>query len=110
DPETVEALKPLRARETPARMQHFVEARREPLLWWASQAKGLASWDIRDFGLKRMPCAVAAFYIAATPSDPIEGLALSARLRQAAFELAVERSLVSGRALGEGCCILLPVE
>jgi AraC-like DNA-binding protein len=106
----LEALKPLLARRVPWRMERFAEARRERLLWWAAQSQGLASWDVRDFGLKRLPGAVLAFLPAVSGSDAIQDLLLAARLRQAAFHLAVERGYIAGRALGEGACLLVPAE
>ncbi len=106
----IEALKPGLARECSPRMEHFSAARRERIWWWASQAKGLASWDRRDFGLKQMPGAVLAIGVARHGQDWNEGreLLLSARLRDLSFRLAVERGWVAGRGLGDGACLLLP--
>lgn len=108
DARELEELKPLFARAVPARMEHFAESHRERLLLWASQAKGLAPWDRRDFGIAQMPGAVMAFSLASTPKDALEGIVQAAKLRRLAFELAVEKKLVFGRSAGEGACLMAP--
>lgn len=110
DAEKVEALKPLVARSVPWRMERFAEARRERLLWWAAQSQGMAEWDVRDFGFKRLPGAVLALAPAISGGDAVEDLVLAARLRQENFAFAVEHGLIAGRALGEGACLLAPGE
>ena len=108
DAAELEALKPILARELPVRMERFAESRREKLLLWAAQSKGLADWDKRDFGVRQMPGAVMALSLSLTPRDACEGLVLAARLRRLAFEWALERGLICGRSAGEGACLLAP--
>jgi hypothetical protein len=100
--EALEALKPALARQVAWRMERFTEGRRERLLWWAAQSQGLASWDMRDFGVKAMPGAVLALAVAKSGAEEVEDLLASARLREAAFHFAVEQGCIAGRALGEG--------